>query len=837
MFVRVVLLGILTAAAICGAKPETSYPSEPFAKKMIKIGWSDFDAYYGTAVLFASRNERLYFITNHHVLPTDRTKWKLLHVQGYLTQLKSVPLRVEASAPGIDIAVVSIATPTTVTAKDVANLDELYFDESIEGASLHFGVLGVSGFSYDPRQTYRNRFWEDEAKSFSTLGATKTDVDLLPADFQLSVQKIALRSKTICPQIFIPGCYHLAIRTWGFSGGVLLGSTVTEKDNVKIAGIVSHFSPLAELSYFVPAPIALKVARSLLAGAQKANGFFYGDTDETDTFQYLTPISVLVLKGPLKGQTFFQISPSNQPGGGESSGGGGESSGGGGESSGGGGESSGGGGNTHGATGKQYSFMLDTGGNVAGLVNFDWLMKDVLIAPETWITQNNPMKALYAITPQFRGVDAVLNYQPGIYRKSPEPKKPNQPKVIYHRFGKAPLFNLQTFIRAYVANPNAELSQDFPKRPAPVFLKTPKDVCGVITGATVNPFYGAEERKRIGQSGNGFLLHRNENAVLTIHESYHLRYERDLPLDPVCARFSPFHGASLSRGTLIRQGGSVVVEAVNPRQGLFRLTFPDKFEQPGEDFYRYHGKMTLEWLAPSRVEKTGELYGIALLKMNPETNRFELKLASATNLPKDHILPEWKSLNAIVSPEKTLGLQAFYLPLDVLTAAPAILSLTELEREATENFAFEEKEFLRNAKLDLGKTNGIKPADNVRPTPKPALVDAPPKPDAAREESLIEGMANLTQLERKLGKAIELKENLSLSETVDRIERRVSRMEERLGIPVVAIDKKKTLGESSAALDKRITRVEKRAKILVELLQTKMTEKEKVAELDRRDPK
>ncbi|MEQ1841641.1 MAG: hypothetical protein ABL994_14635, partial [Verrucomicrobiales bacterium] len=365
-------------------------------------------------------------------------------------------------------------------------------------------------------------------------------------------------------------------------------------------------------------------------------------------------------------------------GGGESSGGGGESSGGGGESSGGGGESSGGGGESSGGggpiyAGKDFYFVSDTSGNIAGLVNYDELVKEVE-DPNSWRKRQTMIGGLFSLIRGTKGVDAIIKYRHGVFTEG---------KEHIYRVGDKPIVNLHDFYLNYSAGANRDaFKQEFSLTAMPKALELHRnDTPGIFGDLYLLKFKPSDklDPRVFHPEVVGYnQINAPELAALLLHNMWQGAISGKT-VDAVSVREWLSPGGAISAATFEVVDGYVTVSAIIPRFARVVLRFPGEFIAKGTSFHQYVGPIDVSSFGPVDADHETRIryHGVANLEWDPHSNRWEFKIVMAGRVPpalvqtRDIESPEGK----LFSNQEEIAFQVFSLPL----RTPANEALSELE--------------------------------------------------------------------------------------------------------------------------------------------------------------
>ncbi len=686
---------------------------DTFACLMGSLQWDDLDPYYGTVLLVKITKPFYYFLTPAHEIPKDSGKWKDIRVTGCVTDHQAKSAKVVGIDRGQDVAL--LAVERAVTEADDIMLFNVALETSIERQigekKWRTAILGIPSYSSIDVQMLKTATWKEEAETMKSW-APQPELSIPWEGLPSPAEPLPLRQD--CPPVFSHGCYQVSHRSWGFSGGLLLVApeSIWEPENAvakvlpllglvgnaalkvglypRIAGIVTHFSPLGETTYVLPIVTALDTALRLLKKShhlQNSNAdVYYEDQDATGTFRMVCDeksgqrIDIEILKGPLAGKWLSGAKSSQaiamaKPGGGESSGGGGESSGGGGESFGGGGESSGGGADQSGDSLGSY-FLLGRDGNVVGLANFEQTVSQ-LKAPGQWGSSRNLIGTLLGLSPQFKGVDALLKFRPGIVLSSNGTADKSQ--TIYGH-GDRSIVNLPSFVTSYLANPDGKLFEQRDTVLPEQFQLPASKGYGLFTGLTV---YQLKKLIKPEDNNEASLKVLKESKIRISELLMLLAQLRDQgklhghPVDVVAARIDYLNGGSVSRASLIRSQGEVQLKAFVPRLGELSLSFSDEFEAQGDTYFRFTGPLTIRRSSENAAAITG--FGVAIIQKLPVDRRWEIKIVYGHQGEVFSKLKVPGRVRPCEDESKQLNLEALSLPLEETKQAISI-AMTREER-------------------------------------------------------------------------------------------------------------------------------------------------------------
>lgn len=802
------------APVAASAPPQTvSYPADAISYKMGKLALDDIDAYYGAATLFRIENGKGYFLTNSHVLPPSPARLERVRMQGIFSGFEQRPITLVGRAPGYDLAVIS--TPLDVQALerlgDTTRLEENFAPAPNE--PVHVAIIGVPTFQPEVRQILKNQTWPVEARALSMWTALPELIARPELMLLLSADTLRLEPQTDCPPVFARTCYHVPIRSWGYSGGNLIVAK-DQRARPTIAGVISHFSPLAETTYVIPSATALDVAKRIVAKAKDSRGPVEEALDDTGAFEWVGPGRVRIRPtagGDLVGKVVEGLTAADigggetTPGGHDSSGGGGETTPGGHDSSGGGGEttpgghdSSGGGGSGPGGhdssggggyvVGQSY-FQLDAFGHIAGLSPFARL-KELVTRPETWHQRDNALQFLFSASPALRGVSALFRYQPGV----------RIDKKIYHRYDGKPISTLQSFLTAYRAGSRGKLEQEPARFTAPPILASGADQMGLNTSTFVNKLMGLADLVTASRRQPSAQITWDEVAMLLSQVRGNGRL-RGVAVDVVSARNRLDVGGTVARSALDLRGDEARLDYVVPRHARCTLTFPNRFVQRGEEYLQYRGKLTYD--IPSEDEKSGKresfrVDGIVSLQKGSRPGDYEVKVVLAYVPPAKWFDETWRTFNPLFVPAEEIMVEGLYFPLRRADSFPRI-DFTDDERTRLRAFEAEQTR--------LREQN----ADSTPLSPPPAGAQA------AVAQSVAPLNRTLDELARRLespDQALPAAQRQALQARIDEMDRLLRTRERALGIeapPLIRFTlevQTMILEERVRALDARIRQLE-----------------------------
>jgi len=242
------------------------HPLDVIASWMAKLEWDEIEPFYGAALPLRATEDRLFFVHNYHELPKSKKKLAGLKERGKWGNFEPYPAYVAGYHIGYDTAVTYVKKKFTASEVQLINrmISNFYYRADLHKNVWRIGVLGIPGPWTDPRQVFKNLLWSTESDILAVwdnpnefLGDTIDDL------FSPSRKAIPVELRTDCPPVFLAGCYRVPMRTWGYSGGAfILGDTSRNQDGERfiiprIAGIPSHFVPLTESTYIIPADTIL----------------------------------------------------------------------------------------------------------------------------------------------------------------------------------------------------------------------------------------------------------------------------------------------------------------------------------------------------------------------------------------------------------------------------------------------------------------------------------------------------------------------------------------------------------------------------------------------------
>ncbi|MFM8316089.1 MAG: hypothetical protein ACKOA8_17560, partial [Deltaproteobacteria bacterium] len=453
-----------------------------FASFFVSLESDKVPGFYGTGWIagWSEKYRKVFVLVPAHVLPMPRKSFSIL-ARWRPFSSSAMPLEILAEDPGNDLALASFSVNNFGSSaiqqiKNTVEEAEIFQERTPPiGSSLSTAVLGVPGYwatfdSQYPRLVFkggeqnkmRQNIEDDESAGWLTPFDAST-VAIGRPDFSTSTQ---WRSLNVCPPIFLENCFELVQSTQGFSGGVILvnlnqGGQPRGIQDVGILGMVTHFSPLTDFSYVIPAKNLFTSYRRMRRYSEQIQGYYIEkhERDENPYFEYLTEDSLKILRGSLAGKIIRRKGKTRIGGGWDSSKGGWDSSKGGGEFGSG-------------------LFKSDMYFNVAGAIFKDELF-EALRHPNLWHLGDNSIRDLVSAISIFKGLENTLEYEPGV----------DVDHVRYFKWGKEPINELSDFTRQYALRPQESFSNNPETIPLPrSFIGMKSDIVSSVNLSSSHKF-------------------------------------------------------------------------------------------------------------------------------------------------------------------------------------------------------------------------------------------------------------------------------------------------------------------------------------------------------------
>ena len=631
---------------------------------MGRMGWDLKKPYYGSAIQFSFDTKSTYFVAAFHTLPRDRANWTRLSLTvpggDKAGSTLTLPAQVVGIWPDYEVAVLKVSLGSFADGMDIKEeqkfLDEQFVTEDIADKDWRVAVVGTADAESKPLPSLTRFLWREEAAMLAKAvepNVQAQDNNSLIRQWRASDSVIHLTNSEDCQPSEIESCFHVQLRTLGYSGGAFLVAPPKDATAVKIAGLVWGYRPLERDTIILPWQMvkekAQKLLKAYLLGGSKEMIEIRGSTGKH--FFYRGPNEVEILKSPeqrmiAKSGKFGSLAMS---GGGESSGGGGESSGGGGESSGGGGESSGGG-------GPSAKTFVDQMHNSAIAVDLAAVSKEVA-NPKSWHKSQQNLDAIAHSIEPFRGVRALLSYVPGVEIDGEH----------FFQFDEKPIVNLSSFLQAYRKNPDGKLESE-PKRlifPKKLWTKAGNnfDQYGIFTQSSIHML----------------RLPLPAGIKLYPHELEAIAAAKELKDGGVMIYRQDLHSitSSASSGGIDIETNHFTIVLDCPRlkelgSGQVKYVSDGPLVSSGDYFKRFAGKLTYSSpinypLAKGKGLQTS-VNAVVSVQYSPADKRYELKVYAMGALPPtwdevDNFYPDVKSFSKLFDPSQAKLLQSAFMPL------------------------------------------------------------------------------------------------------------------------------------------------------------------------------
>lgn len=596
---------------------------------LAKVMSAGDDLFYGTATLFALDDSNYYFVTNAHVLPTQKEQWQDLLLVSPIKKYDEQHFEVRGISFGHDIAVLALPRASSDLGQQdqLKNLLKRSFDfRDIVGHEYEIGVEGFSGkpsFRQQKKPTYRSANRNDDLLVFGQYPFNDTPYLSTPVKLEL---------RTDCPPVFLRNCFHIPLETEGYSGGILIGFS-PNSPVLRIIGIVSHFEPLANRTFVIPLEEALAVAHEIKA--KGAHGFIVLTEDPTGTFRQTAADKIHVLKGSLAGQV---IRGNN-----ERVGGGHESIGGGHESIGGGHESMPGGADDSSARATIYETFSESFSFLGSAAELEQDMKE----PRNWQNGSNSFGVVLAKMNTFRGILASLRYKAGVFASA---EKEHFELKSYFNNQFTP--NLRAFAKSYLQDPGATWTNSVERDSFPL-NQILKSESGEKRGATVYKYHlisdsevlpervplpptpirnGHPEPRMPFRPGGGIPTIVERETLKPLLESEQFKNGNK---DILIGKGQGFGGRPVDSLTLeVLENGMTQIKIVAPtwngnsnRFVSTTLILPKRPELAGHDLYVYEGDAKMQ-IDVNKWNRRSEHSFVRLMIQKSDLG-FELKLISA----------------------------------------------------------------------------------------------------------------------------------------------------------------------------------------------------------------
>ncbi len=655
-----------------------------------RLGWNYPEPYYGTSIQFSIDKRYVYLVANYHCLPHDRSRWNQLFVttpSERVGQADKLKVEVIGVWPGYDIAVLRVDF-VKAGVGEIPNpsswqkwMDAHFWNVPITGKSWRLAILGTSNETDGNLPTMTRFLWKEEAKLLSSRQGELINKDwnnrTLIAQWRASDTLQLLNYSSDCNPSFFSQCFKVPMRTGGYSGGAFLVAPPENANDVKIAGIVWGYSPLARLTYILPWPKVHEVASELVRRFKKPGNSQLVEVldDENHQFSFAGANAIRIeTTSELFTKTISRRNLGDNVvfGGGESSGGGGESSGGGGESSGGGGESSGGGGGESSHAKNLLPFVMESAEHdVAGVWDSASLLAEIK-APDRWSRWLPHIDRLTQSLEPFRGTRALLSYQPGVVIENER----------YQRFNEIPLINLSAFVNAFRANPQGKLERDFIKNEFPRKLSLEgngdEGSYGLFMASLLHTVVPAKVSSILKTPPLRSLFLKEEVAAMERYLSIKGKAPFEAPEPFLYRRSKTSLAASLFQARVIIDSNGFHIEITAPRFAelgsgpiVYDASMP--LVQQGDYFLRYAGPLTY---TPPAIYPRAKGHGptsttvsaVVSLQYDPDEKRYELKLFAIGKQPPEwdelsNFYPELSSLAQLLDPQGTVMMQSVFVPL------------------------------------------------------------------------------------------------------------------------------------------------------------------------------
>ncbi len=572
--------------------------------------------YYGTAQLYKIEKDTLYFVTNSHNIPRLAKAQADVRLISPVLGSTETEFELIARSPGYDLAV--IATKHAFTEAQSTELKAV-IEQTLNEADLpegkyQFGLLGYPGPQSDLTPVLQGESWQEVTLRELHRILGKPFAEKAPGELS---QAVALEVDSDCPMLFVPLCFRVPIRSWGYSGGALVfAQDATEE--MRFAGVISHYEPLSQLTYVIPTPLVIEVADRLrreagvFGNGVEWKGNLYG------SLEYVSDQEFEILTGPLKGK-HVRRRPGTPlpkvPGGSGEGVGGGES----GEAVGGGsGEGVGGGGDT---------LLRHPFEGVTLEMNFADL-KNELNNTVPWPSlPQGKIRRVISWLPSFRGAGSILDYIPGVEIGTP----PHFETAFL--YGNKPLWGLQDFFVGYSVLPTAPLGYKMPK--APPLPKVYSMAYNTQRSSGLHSFAGIRRKQPVAGNKDVLVSRPEMNDVSTI-----------------------------SVVDVTREKGRFLVDLGDSSFGTFKIGFDDALKQTGPYSFRFEGPLDLVTPLADGTDYTVKAQGLVVLNYLPQEQIFEMKIISA------FLTPENSVPIAGGYTRQQMTLDGFYLPLVPVKGTP-----------------------------------------------------------------------------------------------------------------------------------------------------------------------
>ncbi|MBY0371112.1 hypothetical protein K2X33_10525 [bacterium] len=574
--------------------------------------------YYGSAIAYDRSESEVFLLTVAHLLPHP-SRWHQLTYSSDLTGFKPVNVHVIGQAPGHDIAVLSIpvsATSGTPTSEglrgrfskaDYSDKPNRFVLIGVPDVAAPLGFQGVSVlWDAEARLRWNNALKPQTAKSVSqTLSDTAQ-----------------LHSETECAPVFLPSCYWLPMKSWGFSGGLLLASADALTRTTPIIALASHYSPLAETTYFIPSHWALQIADALREHAHAFGRPFTATRESSGLFEYMLGSgAVRILSGRLAGAYVFKT-PLHAAGG----------------------EVRGGGGDPLLQAPNNDVPVRDWSGNVTVVGDYAQYVRDTQ-NPMNWGAPLDTFIANTTAAFPYKGLDSLLRYRPGITVLS------GGTVTSYYQMGDGQIIqSLNGFLKAYAKNPNLPLKPSWDKRTLPARLtQIGFPQVGLRTQGSFRPWDMAKATKKLAvtptQNWPSLGLSDSDQVVGTIFNIF------GAFVDPsrwgTTGAFSLYAGDTRldTIGKARLNNGSGRLDYWIPYQGWISVVLPHAWEQLADFHFQARGVFQV-----GREKRPG----VALLTFEPGLHRYEFRLLTgaqtARTAPPAHLRSEQTQVEAVFVP-------------------------------------------------------------------------------------------------------------------------------------------------------------------------------------------
>lgn len=322
----------LMARTAATPSPEQIAYAERFASFVVSIENEHASEFYGSGWITHVDHQRAFVVFPFHILPKTLAGIAKLKATTFLAGSQPIPFQWINAAPGYDLAMgsFSIALLSAKQRETLSEIPQILRSLTVEipkqASQLKTALVGVPGYWSDnslPRIAFvggnnHNGFKITDLNDSWVIPFNTGHIAIADLSFSDSRTKLTEH----CPQLFVETCIEAQLAENGFSGGAFLVKGLSDQQEAtNLAGMVTHFSPLAMANYIIPAATVIKVAERLFShpsSEPKLEPRLEIDEQERGgLFRLVRNDTVQILKGSLQGKVVTARAMELAPGGGE----------------------------------------------------------------------------------------------------------------------------------------------------------------------------------------------------------------------------------------------------------------------------------------------------------------------------------------------------------------------------------------------------------------------------------------------------------------------------------------------------------------------------------------